>query len=114
MRGFWKCWGADNCAAPGHAGLFFKTHHGLPPQLRQQRAKRAVFGRIDPLGREDPLEVTVEDFDPCYLVEHDAGLAHPRHELLGKDADHNDSFEKYYNKDLDLEEGNTLSFYNCL
>jgi hypothetical protein len=35
-------------------------------------------------------------------------------ELLGKDADHNDSFEKYYNKDLDLEEGNTLSFYNCL
>ena len=35
-------------------------------------------------------------------------------ELLGKDADHNDSFEKYYNKDLDLEEGNTLSFNNWL
>jgi len=26
-------------------------------------------------------------------------------ELLGKETDHNDSFEKYYNKDLDLEEG---------
>jgi len=27
--------------------------------------------------------------------------------MAGKDADreHNDSFEKYYNKDLDLEEG---------
>ena len=26
-------------------------------------------------------------------------------DLLGKETDHNDSFEKYYNKDLDLEEG---------
>jgi hypothetical protein len=31
-------------------------------------------------------------------------------EMLGKDTDkeHNDSFEKYYNKDLDLEEGKHL------
>jgi hypothetical protein len=34
-------------------------------------------------------------------------------ELLGKDADHNDSFEKYYNKDLDLEEGKAIYFDNC-
>ena len=38
-------------------------------------------------------------------------------EILGKDADrdHNDSFEKYYNKDLDLEEGKLkLLFFSVL
>lgn len=30
--------------------------------------------------------------------------------MLGKDAEHNDSFEKYYNKDLDLEEGKYKQF----